>query len=252
MLQEVSNVTSDPSVLRRLTFAANALPKDTPRYWELVTRFGFQHSSVKFTWKSVKVCMENVKCLDEDAFNDDESLTKELIALEGFQNHSIGIVLISQNNICKACNGKLLVRKDRPSFPVVYTDNLDTINGTHFQKYCHNHMKGCSFTQHYGCCTLGSEAQIIYEKSCLDLPYFLSTSMTVFSTKMLSTISAEILLAQTSYQQKVEIYNHIHGYDFSILKTTYLSVENDSLRYDLKIHAVIVTNFIIFSFAGFV
>jgi len=67
MLQEVSNVTSDPSVLRRLTFAANALPTDTPRYWELVTRFSFQHSSVKFAWESVKVCMENVKCLDEDA-----------------------------------------------------------------------------------------------------------------------------------------------------------------------------------------
>ena len=56
---------------------------------------------------------------------------------------------------------------------------------------------------------------------------------------MLSTLSAEILLAQTSYQQKVEIHNHIHGYNFSIKKTTCffnLSGENDGLRYDLKIH----------------
>ena len=39
MLQEACSLTSDPSTLRRVVFAATTLSKDTPRYWEFVAGF---------------------------------------------------------------------------------------------------------------------------------------------------------------------------------------------------------------------
>ena len=68
-------------------------------------------------------------------------------------------------------------------------------------------QKGCSFTQHYECYTNGNNSTVIYYKNCLEFPYFLSTSMTAFAMEMLSTLSAEILIGQMSYQQ--DIYNYV-------------------------------------------
>ena len=55
MLQEATCFTSDPSVLRRLMFAANSVPLDTPRYWELVTKFGFRSSTTTGCMEKVKI-----------------------------------------------------------------------------------------------------------------------------------------------------------------------------------------------------
>ncbi len=44
---------------------------------------------------------------------------------------------------------------------------------------------------------------------------FMSTNMTVFETKMLQSLNAEILLGQLTYRQKSDIYNYCHGYDSS-------------------------------------
>ena len=149
MLQEASSVCSDISILRRLSFAAYTLHKDTPKYWELVTRFGFTKSSGSAipSIDTVKLLVDNVKYLDEGAFNTDDNLLGELIKEDGFQGKSLGIVLISANDKCKLCGGNLLVRADRPSFPTIYSDDIGTANGTHFRKYCQNGWKGCSFTQ---------------------------------------------------------------------------------------------------------
>jgi hypothetical protein len=182
MLQEASSLCPDVSVIRRLSFAAANLPKDTPRYWELVTKFGFKSLSVSPSSDKVKVLLENVKYLDKEAFDGDSFLLRELLQDDGFSGHPLGIVLISTNSTCTACGGNLLVRADRPSFPVLYSDEFGTVTCTHFRKYCQNNWKGCSFTQHYGFHTNGNDSEAVYDKSCLDLPYFLSSHMTVFQT----------------------------------------------------------------------
>ena len=146
-------------------------------------------------------------------FSSDEKLNRELMEFGGFDGHPLGIVLISSNSYCNMCGGNLLVRSDRPSFPVVYTESFGTIGGTHFQKYCQNTGKGCPFTQHYGFHSIGNDSEVIYDKDYCDLPYFLSSTMTAFETEMLHHLTAEILLGQITYHQKADIYNYIHGYD---------------------------------------
>jgi len=220
MLQEACNLTSDPSTLRRLTFAATALPKDTPKYWEFVTSFGYYCSQNSHVVEQTRIFVENLRCIDANSLAEDKTLMKELMAHSGFQGHPIGIVLISSNKSCKLCGGNLLIRHDRPSFPVVYSEDLGSIAGTHFRKYCSNSTKGCSFVQHYGCYTIGNVSTLQYDENCLDLPYFLSSSMTVFATELLTRLSAEILLGQMSYKQKADVFNYCHGYDIAIKKET--------------------------------
>ena len=200
-------------MLRRLTFAAAALHKDTPNYWDLVASFGFLKSSESKlpSVEKLKVVLENVNYLEEDAFNTDSQLMKELMQHEGFQGRSLGIILLSTNGKCKLCEGDLLVRSDRPSFPVVYTNDYGTVHGTHFRKYCQNNWKGCSFAQHYGYHTIGNETEAVYDEYYLKLPYFVSSQMTVFQTNLLCQLTAELLLGQISYQQSADIYNLMHG-----------------------------------------
>ena len=112
----------------------------------------------------------------------DQSLLQQMHQLEGFQGHPLGIVLLSANNTCRLCGGGLLVLANRPSFPVIYQELQGTTCGTHFRKYCQNNYKGCSFTQHYGFYTKGTEKEVVYDQDCLDLPFFLSTNMTAFET----------------------------------------------------------------------
>ena len=221
MLAEASNLCSDVSVIRRLSFAAINIHKDTPNYWEIVTKFGFRtsSSSVSPCSEKVKVFMENVEYLDGHAFDHDSDMLRELLQQEGFQGHLLGIVLISSNSTCGACGGQLLLRADRPSFPIIYSDKLGTVCGTHFRKYCKNNHTGCSFTQHYGYHMNGSNSEMVYDHDCLDLPFFLSSNSTGFETKMLCNLTAEILLSQMAYRQRAEIYNYVHGYDFTLKKS---------------------------------
>ena len=136
-----------------------------------------------------------------------------MVDQEGFDGHQLGVVLISPKQSCGLCGERLLVREDRPSYPVLYSDEIGTVTGTHFRKYCSKHWKGCSFTQHYGFHQTGNDSEMEYDGDFLALPYFLSTHMTSFQTKLLSTLSAEILLGQISYKQKSEIYNYTNGYE---------------------------------------
>ena len=212
MLQEASALCSDVSVLRRLSFAAASLPGDTPNYWELVSSFGFSSCLPPSTDK-VKILIENLKYLDEKSFDTDSQFLRELTLQEGFQGRPLGIVLISANSKCRLCGGNLLVRADRPSFPVIYTNDLGTVCATHFRKYCQNNWKGCSFTQHYGNHTNANESEVIYDKDYSELPYFMSSHMTIFETKLLCHLTAEMLLGQLSYKQRSDIYNFFHRYE---------------------------------------
>ena len=199
-------------MLRRLSFAAYSLHKDTPKYWELATRLSFAKcSGCAIPINEVKVLVENVQYLDEDAFNTDSDLQRELMRVEGFQGKSLGIVLISANNKCKLCGGDLLVRADRPSFPIIYSDDIGTANGTHFRKYCQNNWKGCSFTQSYGFHTNGNDSEVIYD-NYHQLPYFVSSHMTAFQTSFLP-ISLLKYYWDKSHTDRTDIYNYIHEYD---------------------------------------
>ncbi len=242
MLQEASSLCTDVSVLRKLSFAAVTLHRDTPRYWELVTSFGFKSSaSASPSSDKVKLLLDNVKYLEEDAFDTDSHLLKDLMQHEGFQGKPLGVVLISANNSCKLCGGNLLVRADRPSFPVIYSDDLGTVSCTHFRKYCHNNWKGCPFTQHYGFHMNGNDSEAVYDSDCLQLPYFVSSHMTVFETKLLHRLTAEMLLGQISYRQRSDIYDYVHGYDSSTkqnAKSTPCVPDEDihMSRYHAQIH----------------
>lgn len=233
MLQEACNICNDVSVIKRLSFAAINLQKEMPRYWEFVSKFGLKSSLESPAIEKVKIYFENVEYLDEKAFVSDRDMQKDLLELEGFQGHPLGIVLVSAKQSCGQCGGNLLIRADRPSFPVVYSDELGTVCGTHFRKYCSNNSRGCSFTQHYGCYSCGNSSEVFYDEDCLDLPYFASTNMTIFQTKMLNQLTAETLLGQLSYKQKAEIYNYAHGYHSGLRKDgnfSFASSDRDATR----------------------
>ena len=44
-IEKAGSVCNDVSVLKRLSITASMLQKNIPKYWELVTNFGFQHSA---------------------------------------------------------------------------------------------------------------------------------------------------------------------------------------------------------------
>ena len=79
MLQEASHLFSDPSVLRRLSFAVATLPKDTPKFWEIVRDFGFHASPSNVSLEKLKIYLENLQYLDEETFKSDHKLMKELM-----------------------------------------------------------------------------------------------------------------------------------------------------------------------------
>ena len=111
MLQEASALCSDISAVGRLSFAAATLHRDTPGYWDLVCGFGFINlpACPKPSSDKVKVFLENVKYLEDNAFASDVNLSKELMEQKGFLGRPLGIVLISSNNKCGLCGGSLLV-----------------------------------------------------------------------------------------------------------------------------------------------
>jgi len=162
-------------------------------------------------------------CTTTESLVKDNELLTELHQFTGYKGKPLGIVLISKKKICQNCGGKLLVRGDRPSFPVVYNEDIGTVPGTHFRKYCENQSKGCHFVQHYGFYTTDEEdtddIDVVYNDDYLKLPFFMSTNKTAFQIKMLQRFTAEILVGQLSYKQKTDTYNLFHGYDSKVKKT---------------------------------
>ena len=223
MFQEVDRVVPDITVLRRILFASAHIPKEMPHYWEEVVGFAYDGIDKKPRIEEVKVLLENIHCLEQRAFHTDVELLAELHTHKGIQNHPLGVVLISPNTTCQLCGGDLLIRSDRPSTLTLYTDNMGTVLATHFRKYCHNYRKGCSFTQHYSYhSTSGDDGtEVIYDVNWDNLPYFLSSNQTAFSTTFLSKFEAEILLGQMSYNQKSDVYNYYNKYETAAKQCRY-------------------------------
>ena len=138
MWQEVEAVVPDITVLCKLLFLSVYIPKDAPQYLEEVVAFTFSGRVKKPDCDKLRVLPENIQELDETAFCTDTELTSDL----GFHPHvqsgvPLGVILISKNNTCKSCGGKLLLHSDRPCSITLYTD-MGTVPATHYRKYCQN------------------------------------------------------------------------------------------------------------------
>ena len=212
MWQEINGVVPDVSSLRRLLFAVTQLPKDTPNYWSIVCEFVFP-GKLDVDQNKVRILVENIRFMNIEAFATDKALHDELKLCSIDSKLPMGIVLISSKQTCGLCNGKLLVRSDRPSYMTLYSNEMGTIPATHFRKFCQNYRKGCPFTQYYGYCTQGGTSSIMYDSNWDELPYFISTSMTAFATSFMEQFDADLLLGQIAYKQKADIYNYYHKYE---------------------------------------
>ena len=150
MWQEVEATVPDITVLRKLLFASVYIPKATPQYLEEVVAFAFNGRIEKPNCDQIRVLLENIQELDEKAFSTNRELTSDLRSHPSVQSGvPLGVILISENDTCKSCGGKLLLRSDCPGSMTIYTDTMGTIPATHYRKYCQNYRKGCTFTQHY-------------------------------------------------------------------------------------------------------
>ncbi len=215
MWEEVASVVPDVTVLRRLLFAAVQIPKSSPKYAEIVREFAFGAYEQKPSPEKIRVLLENLEFLSGKAFDTDKQLLADLVMQKGCQGHPLGVVLVPTNSICKACGGRLVLRADRPSYLTLYTDDMGTVPGTIFRKYCSNSHKGCAFTQHYGYHSFNHDdaSSTVADSNWTELPYFVSTSKTGFAMAFLERFDAELLLGQISYKQKSDIYNYYHKYE---------------------------------------
>ncbi len=88
--------------------------------------------------------MKNLQVVSDKAFPTDKQLIYEIHALfpTSLCHSPLGIVLLSSCSRCRLCDGKLLIRSNRPSHTTLYTETSGTTIGTHFHKYCHNFAMG--------------------------------------------------------------------------------------------------------------
>lgn len=205
---------ADITILRRILFASTYIPREFPGYWTVVTDFAKAGSSggKMISPDTVKTAVENLQLLTPSAFTSDQDLTSQVHTFSPQNKQPLGLILISSQQQCRQCGGKLLTRKDRPSNVTVYTESFGTLTGTHYHKYCQSYSKGCSYRQHYGYHSEGSQSVQFYDDDWASLKYFISSSETAFEMSFLTKFDAEVLIGQMSYKQKADIYNYIHGY----------------------------------------
>lgn len=221
----------DVSMLKRLLFATAYIPKEVPGYWEIIARFGSLNCSdgSSFSPDSARVAMETLEFLDVNAFCMDTVLERELVNMEyGPNKQPLGVSLVPNQTKCLLCGGKLLLKADRPSRLMLYTNTLGTVPATHYHKYCNKYRKGCKFVQYYGYSKSGSEKGARYDDDWASLFYFISSQETGFELLMLKNFDAELLIGQISYKQKADIYNVTNGYD--VTKKTFRDDEQKTQR----------------------
>ena len=214
MLGEASKYIQDTSVLRCLMFATSVLPEDTPKLWEIITKFaGYKaESSIQLLPQQAKLIADNISFTDKHVLASDESLFRELVLMPFEKREHVGVVLLSHRQSCIMCGGKLLLRSDRPSNVILYTDSHGTLPAIHYRKFCANSRRGCNVVQHYGYHTKGPTLHH-FDEDWMKNKYFLSSQETAFDLQLLVRYDVQLLIGQISYKQTAEIYNAIHGYD---------------------------------------
>ena len=213
MLGSIAKYVKDVSVVRRLLFASASLPQDLPNMWGIAVEFATRgkESRNAVTPQQAKLLVENLRELDSLAFASDRQLLQELVEFQVNKLRPMGVVLISSNNSCLLCKSRLQLRKDRPAPVVIYDDDMGTVPGTHFHKYCTS--LSCGFVQHYGYYTNGPDTSATtFNTNWSSLPYFVSSRETVFSMKLLHQVNANIVIGQLSFKQCADVYNFTHEY----------------------------------------
>ena len=81
-MEAIATQVKDVTMLKRLMFATDYLPKDIPSYWEVIARFGCSGGDVTLSPESARVAMETVQFFDENAFFKEIELMRELIEME--------------------------------------------------------------------------------------------------------------------------------------------------------------------------
>jgi hypothetical protein len=211
MLKSISKHVNKVSALRKLIFAIVNLPDTFPHRWEVAVAFATKDEEHSIPTIDARIMMENLEELDAAAFATDRKLLQELMGIQGSKQKPLGLVLISPNERCIHCKGKLALRKDRPVPLVIYDDIMGTVPGSHYHKYCSS--RSCRFTQYYGYYTTGESTGVYYNSDWESLPYFVSSRETSFSIDFLRRINAEILIGQQSFKQCADLYNYLHGYN---------------------------------------
>lgn len=200
-----------------------------PQYWEILRSFIFRGEDEDIKPENLRVVVENLKLLNEKAFLTDKELISEIHELRTKPDAKLplGIILVSSHTTCRLCGGKLLIRHDRASNITVYTESFGTVIGTHYNKYCQNFRKNCSFKQYYGFSSTDIGGQLInsYDDNWEDHKYIVSTADTAFELTMLKKYDAELFLGQVSYSQKADIYNYSNGYPVPFKQCTTLDKE---------------------------
>jgi len=207
----VQSKVKKTSVLRKLLFAVATLPSDLPNLWEVAITFATKNEECSIAGSEIKVLMENLHELDAAAFATDESLLWELMQFQVPRYKPLGLILISSNERCLLCKEKLILRKDRPAPVVIYDDQMGSIPGSHYHKYCPNRL--CGLKQYYGYYTKGDPTEVHYNADWESLTYFVSSRESVFSMKLLQRFNAEIVFGQLSFKQCADVYNFLHKYD---------------------------------------
>ena len=203
MWEEIGKVSNDISTVKKLLVASKHIPEGTPKRWEIISKFISHGKQKHITGEECRILAQNIEFLDEQAFESDQNLLKDLIDFD----EGLGLVLISDKCQCGLCPGNLLVRADRPSHVTLYSKTLGTVKATHYSKYCSNSRKGCHFVQYYG--YHKNENDKVYDESWASLPYFMSSQETAFEMKFLREMEAEILIGQMTYNQICDIYNEL-------------------------------------------
>lgn len=166
-------------------------PKNFQDTGLFISKFASQGTDKEKTIQpeSVRIAIDNIKLLNDKAFATDEQLIREIHAFSSGTDvlPPLGIVLISQNSVCKLCNNKLLVKADRPSHVTVYTESYGTVIGAHYHKYCQAFKRGCSFRQYYGYSSSTPEVTS-YDSNWPDHKFFFSNRETVFELNMLTDL----------------------------------------------------------------
>ena len=191
MLSMCGKHIKDPSVVRKLTFAASFYLPSLPNYWQTVHKFCIatkDRSDLRV--QDVQVLVENMTFLDKQAFNSNQLLMSEILQVSRQGSDvPLGIVLISPKETCHQCGSRLYLRSDRPSTVTIYDDNLGTLPGTHYTKYCRR--RNCSVQEHYGYCTHGDCGAMIYNSEWSSLPYFLSSREAAIAMEILRRLDRD-------------------------------------------------------------
>lgn len=217
MLGAVAKYVKDTSVLRRLLFAVASLPPDLPNLWGFAVQFATRGKESKsvISADQAKVLIENLHELDAAAFASDRQLFQDLVEFQTDTSKPLGVVLISSSEHCLVCESNLKLRKDRPSPVVIYHDDMGTIPGSHYHKYCTN--PSCGFVQYYGYYTTGHGMfGVLFNTNWESLPYFVSSRETVLSMRLLQRFNANIVISQLSFKQCADVYNFLHDYTLEL------------------------------------